>query len=245
MDFAHFQERFSADLDDGKAIVAVCSCSIDYWGRSRSSIGVGDRIILFKPDSTLIVHSLTGFKPVNWMSPPTDTSVDLEGGKPVIFSQRTVKPHEEIKIRVEKVMGYESYEGLTDREKLDLTHTEHDMRDWLASHPQDVDPLFRLKSVEYHTPLGFFDLYGKIGDAYAVVELKAVRAGLPAVLQLKRYRDWLKAELRQDVRGILMAPGVAANPLALMRKEGLEFRKFSVKTLHLERKCRTLGDWLG
>jgi endonuclease len=240
-----FLNRFLADLGDSKAVVLVCRCSIEYWGRSRSVIGSGDRIILFKPDSTLIVHSVSGFKPVNWMSAPTDISAELEEGDVVVFGQRTVKPFEEIKIRVEGVLGYEAYPGLSDTEKLDLTHTEHDMRDYLAAHPSEVDPMFRLKSVEYHTPLGFFDLYGKIGDKYVVVELKSVRAGLPAVLQLKRYRDWLREHLRQDVVGILMAPGVAANPLALLKKEGLEFRKFNVHKLKISRSRHTLDEWMG
>jgi len=244
MDSGRLLERFNADLDEGKAIFLVCSCSVEYWGRSRSVIGSGDRIILFKPDSTLIVHSPTGFKPVNWMSAPTDTSADLIDDKVVLYSQRTAKPYEEIKIKVDKVHGYESYESLKDGEKLTVTHTEHDMRDWLASHPGEVDPGFRLKEVEYKTTVGLLDLYGKIGEKYCVVELKAVTAGLPAVLQLKRYRDWLQDELRQDVVGILMAPSVAKNPLSLMKKEGLTYKKFNVHKLKIETSRHTLHNWL-
>jgi len=244
MDSERFLSCFTSDLDDSKTIILLSSCSIEYWGRSRSSIGLGDRIILFKPDSTIIIHSPNGFKPVNWMGRPTDTSAAKDDGKVVIFSQRTVKPYEEIKITVDKVLGYASYEGLADRQKLDLTHTEHDMRDYLADNPCEVDPDFKLKSVEYCSPLGFFDLYGKIGEQYTVVELKYVRAGLPAVLQLKRYRDWLGEHLRQDVRGILMAPGVTANCLALLKKEGLEFRKFDVRKLKIVRDKRTLHEWM-
>jgi endonuclease len=245
MDSLHLQERLSSDLDGGKTVVLACTCSIEYWGRSRSAIGSGDRLVVFKPDSTIIVHSPSGFKPVNWMSAPTDVSVDATDGKVSIFAQRTVKPFEEIRIKVERVIGYEAYTGLCDRKKLELTHTEHDMRDWLAAHPAEVHPDFRLKSVEYNTPLGFFDLYGKVGDRYAVVELKAVRAGLPAALQLKRYRDWLREQLRQEVVGILMAPGVTANTAALLKKEGLGFKKFNVKQLRIERRGCTLDDWMG
>ncbi|MFH1055878.1 MAG: endonuclease NucS domain-containing protein [Candidatus Altiarchaeota archaeon] len=244
MDSDPLLERFLGDLGDSKTIVVVCSCSIEYWGRSRSVIGLGDRIILFKPDSTLIVHSPSGFKPVNWMSPPCDTTASVDGGRLVVFSQRTVKPFEEIRITIERVIGYHSFEALSDREKLDLTHTERDMRDWLAAHPGEVDADFTLKSVEYHSPLGFFDLYGRIGGSYAVVELKSVTAGLPAALQLKRYRDWLAEHLKQGVRGILMAPAVAPNALTLLRKEGLEFRKFNVRKLKLERRKHTLDKWI-
>lgn len=244
MDSSTLLDRLTQDLGDRCAIVLVAECKIEYWGRSRSVIGLGDRIILFKPDSTLIVHSPTGFKPVNWMSAPTDTSLDVVDGSLIVFSQRTVKPFEEMKITVGKIAGYSSYKGLADREKLDLTHTEHDMRDYLAAHPSEVDPDFRLKSVEYKSPLGFFDLYGRIGDKYAVVELKNLRAGLPAALQLKRYRDWLKEHLRQDVVGMLMAPAITANAKALLKKEGLLFKKFNVRKLKIRKSKTTLDEWI-
>ncbi len=244
MDAETLLERLSTDLGDRRTVVLVCACSIEYWGRSRSVIGRGDRIILFKPDSTVIVHSPSGFKPVNWMSSPADTEADLEEGRVIVYSQRTVKPYEEMKVTVEEVKGYNAYEGLMDKKKLDLTHTERDMRDYLASHPGEVDPGFRLKSVEYKTPVGLLDLYGKIGDRYCVVELKAVKAGLPAVLQLKRYRDWLSESLRQEVDAILMAPGVAANPMNLLKKEGMLYRKFNVRKLKIRRSKNTLDRWL-
>jgi endonuclease len=244
MDSSRLCERFNSDLAQARAIILVCSCSVEYWGRSRSVIGNGERIIIFKPDSTLIVHSPSGFKPVNWMSAPTDTSADIVDGKVVLFSQRTSKPNEEIKITVDKVVGYESFEGLSDKEELTVTHTERDMRDWLAAHPSEVDPAFRLKSVEYKTPLGYFDLYGKIDEKYCVVELKSVAAGLPAVLQLKRYRDWLCEHLRQETVGILMAPSISKNPLNLVKKEGLIFKKFNVHKLEIKKEKHTLENWL-
>lgn len=244
MDSSSFAERINLDLGAGKAVIIVCCCSIEYWGRSRSVIGSGERIVLFKPDSTLIVHSPEGFKPVNWMSPPTDTSAEADGERVLIHSQRTVKPYEEIKITVERVIGYHSYEGLKDAQELDLTHTECDMRDYLAAHPSEVDSNFRLKSVEYRSPLGFFDLYGKIGETYAVVELKNVTAGLPAALQIKRYRDWLREHLKQDVRAILMAPSAAPNAINLLKKEGIEFKKFNVRKLKVERRKHTLEPWM-
>ncbi len=237
-------QQLTDDLGEHKSIILICRCAIEYWGRSRSVIGSGDRIILLKSDSTLIVHSPGGFKPVNWMSSPTDTSVSSEDGKVLIFSQRTVKPFEEIRITIEEVIDYRAYPALSDDKKLDLTHTEHDMRDYLAEHPAEVDDGFRLKSVEYKTPLGLFDLYGKIGDRYCVVELKSVKAGLPAVLQLKRYRDFMREHLRQDVVAILMAPSISKNPEQLMKKEGMLYKKFNIHKLEIKKKNNTLDKWI-
>ncbi|MCX6695800.1 MAG: endonuclease NucS [Candidatus Altiarchaeota archaeon] len=247
MDSYEASERLSRDLSEHRVVVLVCSCSIEYWGRGRSVVGSGDRVILFKPDTTIIVHSLSGFKPLNWMSPPTDTSVDAEGNDVMVFSQKTTKPFEEIKIRIHEVKAYNSYAGLKDKEKLDLTHNEKDMRDYLAKNTHIIHPEFRLKSLEYRSPLGFFDLYGRIGSKYVVVELKSEKAGLPAALQIKRYSDWLRSHIKEEVLGILMAPSITPNALNLLRKEGVEYIKFDIKDIKETRKRNpegTLGRWI-
>ncbi len=244
MELYQTYKTFLQDLEDSKTIVLACRCSIEYWGRSRSVIGGGDRVVIFKPDSTLIVHSPKGFKPVNWMSPPTDTAVEIADGALSIFSQRTVKPFEEIKILVERVIGYSSYDSLHDREKIDVTHTERDMREHIAKNPHEIDPQFKLKEVEHKTPVGLIDIYGKIEGKYCVVELKSVRAGLPAVLQLKRYRDYLREKLCQDVHAMLMAPSIAKNPMELMKKEGMTYKKFDVRSIRLDKKRHTLDRWM-
>lgn len=243
MDLYGTYKNFSNDLSECKTILVVGRCSIEYWGRSRSVIGAGDRIVLFKPDSTIIVHSPRGFKPVNWMSPPSDTAVELNGDMLDVFSQRTVKPFEEIKIRFEEIVSYGSFEGLSDRERIDVTHTEADMRDYLQKNCAEIHPHFRVKDVEYKTPVGLIDIYGKIGDSYCVVELKSVKAGLPAVLQLKRYRDHMKS-VGVDAQAILMAPSIAKNPLELMKKEGMTYRKFDVGKIRVERVRDTLSKWM-
>jgi hypothetical protein len=244
MDSSTLSERLSTDLQNRSTILLTCHCSIEYWGRSRSAIGSGDRLIIMKPDTTIIIHTPTGFKPVKGMSSPTDTSVEEKDGKVIVFSQRTSKPFEEIRITIDEVIGIQSFANLKDQKKITVTHTEADMRDHLAEHPHKVDKGFRLKSKEYKTPVGLLDLYGKIGGKYCVVELKAVKAGLPAVLQLKRYRDWLSESLNQEVVGILMAPGVAKNPMNLLKKEGLSFKKFNVHSLEIKKEKNTLEKWL-
>ncbi len=244
MDLDSFSKRFAKDLDDRKTVVTVCDCDIVYDGRSRSQIGSGERILLFKPDSTILIHSPQGFKPVNWMSAPTDTALAWEDERLVIFSERTSKPFEKIKIYVNRVISHSSFDSLLDAGKLAVTHTEHDMRDYLASNPREVDPGFRLKSTEYKTKVGLLDLWGKIGDQYCIVELKSVRAGLPAVLQLKRYRDHLSQKMNQGIRAILMAPSVSKNPFELLEKEGMDFKKFNLSKIRLPDPEKSLEKWM-
>ncbi|MFH1721236.1 MAG: endonuclease NucS domain-containing protein [Candidatus Altiarchaeota archaeon] len=247
-DLPAISERFNLDVRDRKTILLVAECSVEYWGRSRSLVGKGDRVILFKQDSTLIIHSPCGFKPLNWMSAPTDTNASVEKDMLIINSQQTKKPFEEMKISISKIIGYESFDSLTDKKAIEVTHTEADMQKYLAANPKLVHPDFRLKATEYKSPLGFFDLYGKIGVKYCVVELKAERAGLPAALQIKRYRDWLTTELKQDVIAILMAPAITPNSQNILKKEKIEFKKFNIKKVKLpnqNKKTTTLEKWCG
>lgn len=244
--FADLADRCNADLRLRHAIVLVARCTIEYWGRSRSVVGEGDRIILVKPDSTLIVHAPRGFKPLNWMSAPADTVAQAEDDVLVIASQRTKKPFEEMRIEIRHVHGYHRYPGLHDAQDIEVRHTERDMQDYLACHPELVDPAFRLTATEYHSPLGFIDLYGKLGERYCVVELKVERAGLPAALQVKRYRDWLAREMRQDVEAILIAPAITPNALQILKKEKIAFKKFSIKKIEptfTKNKTPSLADW--
>jgi RecB family endonuclease NucS len=179
------------------------------------------------------------------MSGPTDSTAELVDGKVLLHSQRTVKPFEEIKISISDVLDYRTYGGLVDRQSIKVTHNEKDMRDYLARHPEEVDADFKLKSVEYRSPLGFFDLYGRIGDKHTVVELKSERAGLPAALQVVRYRNWLRTHLKEEVGAVLMAPSITANALTLVRKEGVSFKRFDVRKVDTSTKPKhTLEKWI-
>src|SRR5215475_4022946 len=55
----------------------VARCEIAYHGRATTRLGAGDRVILFKDDGSLCVHTDYGFKPLNYMAGPT--SVTEEG----------------------------------------------------------------------------------------------------------------------------------------------------------------------
>jgi RecB family endonuclease NucS len=240
-----FAGRINKDLSEKKLIVMMCGCSIEYWGRSRSIIKHGHRMVIIKQDSTLLIHSISGYKPVNWMNEPAETVAQAnEDNTLILHCQRTKKPFEEMKVAIDEIIDYRAYEGLEDKEKLDLTHTEKDMQDHLSKNPKLVHPDFRLISTEHPTPLGFFDLYGKINERYVVVELKVETAGLPAALQVKRYRDWLKQHIG-EADGILIAPRITPNALNLLRKEKIEFKKMSVHAFELKRrKDKTLKEWL-
>lgn len=245
MDYINFCDQLNNDLAQHNMISMPVKCSIEYWGRSRSVIGEGDRVILIKPDTTLLVHSVEGFKPINWMSSPADTIAEPLDNMFRLHSQRTRTPYEEMKITVKKIYDYSVYCGLRDGKKLELTHTEKDMQDYLAARPHLIHKDFRLKATEYRTPLGFLDLYGKLGDRYCVVELKADKAGLPASLQIKRYTDWLGGHVKDEVESYLIAPSITDNAKKLLEKNRIKFKRFDIKKIKRRPLSRnTLSKWI-
>ncbi len=234
--------RINRDLAEKKLVQITCSCSIQYSGRSKSIIGSGHRLIIIKPDSTVLIHSITGFKPVNWMRAPTETIAEYNQ-ELILRSQRTKKPYEDMEVTLEEILDYRTHSNLRDDEEQELTHTEKDLQEYLAKHPAEIHPRFRLKTTQYQSPLGYFDLYGRIDDVYVVVELKVERAGLPAALQIKRYRDWLSKHVKK-AHGILIAPSITSNALILLRKEKIEYRKIRIEELNIKKKRdKTLGEW--
>ncbi|HHQ45496.1 MAG TPA: DUF91 domain-containing protein [Candidatus Altiarchaeales archaeon] len=245
MDYASFCGELNEDIQERKFLVLAAKCSIEYWGRSRSVIGAGDRLIIYKPDSTLLIHSPEGFKPTNWMSSPTDTIAEAGEGFFTLHSQRTKSPYEEMKIRVEHVHDYKCYCGMRDGGKLELTHTERDMQDYLAENMHLISKDFRLKAREYRTPLGFIDLYGKLNGKYCAVELKVERAGLPAALQIKRYKEWLEEHVKADAEAILVATSITPNAKKLLEKNRIHFKKFDIKTIKRpSKRLNTLDKWI-
>src|SRR6185437_10408444 len=54
----------------------VARCEIAYHGRATTRLGAGDRVILFKDDGSLCVHTDYGFKPLNYMAGPTSVTED-------------------------------------------------------------------------------------------------------------------------------------------------------------------------
>ncbi len=50
----------------------VARCSVRYSGRLNATLGESLRLIIFKSDGSVLVHAdAGGYKPLNWMTPPT------------------------------------------------------------------------------------------------------------------------------------------------------------------------------
>ena len=62
-----------------------------------------------------------------------------------------------------------------------------------------------------------------------VVEIKRVRAGKSAVLQLAKYVEEVKSTVDRDVRGVLVAPQLSKDVQRLLTTLNLEFKRVDLE----------------
>jgi RecB family endonuclease NucS len=56
-------------LSKRKTLLIVGNCWVDYHGRASSKLEPGERIVIFKKDSSVLVHRPVGYEPINWQPP--------------------------------------------------------------------------------------------------------------------------------------------------------------------------------
>lgn len=198
-------------------------CRVDYDGRASSTLEAGDRLVILKPDGTVLVHTDEGQKPVNWQ--PPGCSHDVSTTETLDIRSRRDTPTEELLVSFEAVTQVAAFDG-TDEQDLTLRGTESDMRDRILDDPSVLEPGFVPRATERETSAGAVDIYGVDEDDNAVVvELKRRRVGPDAVSQLNRYVSALQRDLHASstVRGILVAPSVTDRAATLLDTHGLEF----------------------
>jgi RecB family endonuclease NucS len=218
------RDRIAAAIDRDAMVTVFGRCTVDYDGRASSRLGPGDRLVVCKPDGTILVHTDEGQQPVNWQPPGCTQEARLADGRLELHSLRST-PEEELVVTFETVHHVVAY-GVTDEEDLSLVGTEEDLRQRILADPDLVEESFTPLSTERETPAGAVDIYGEDErDRPVVVELKRRRVGPDAVGQLSRYVDALSRDLHADaeVRGILVAPSVTDRARRLLAEKGLAF----------------------
>lgn len=224
----------------------VAACSIRYTGRAASTLDQGERLVILKPDGTLLVHTSQKSKPVNWMPPGANTfSVALEDDHVVLVAERK-KPHNEtVKLTLLETRLLVAL-PLRDSEELVLRRTEGDLHRLFFEHPELIEAGIAFHRGEKQTRRGPVDLWGTDADgARVLVEVKRSKAGIAEATQLWRYVEMERTgryangddtpeagdvtasddngPSRPRIRGILVAPGISDKAQAMLREHELEF----------------------
>lgn len=222
-------------------IILLAQCHVEYEGRARSKLDVGDRLILIKKDGTFVIHQELNLDPVNWQAPGGTNTVSIEEEYVVLQSKRS-KPPEEIKVYLDETYSA-TYYNIVDTKELELRGYEKHMVDLAWEKPNLIEKGFRPTRREYQTDNGFIDLMGKDNDGHLMIlEFKSRKAGINAVKQLKGYVDCF-LDNKKFVRGIIVAPSITDDALEELKKLQMEFIEMNPPLDLLKQKVSTLDSF--
>src|SRR6266852_6401557 len=81
----------------------VARCEVLYTGRLTARLPEATRLLMFKADGSFLVHDdAGGFRPLNWMTPPT---ILEEDENTIVVRKRSGKSEDRLEIRVSEVLS--------------------------------------------------------------------------------------------------------------------------------------------
>lgn len=234
-------ELIREGMDKKSMIILLAKCHVEYNGRARSKLDVGDRLVVIKKDGTFIIHQELNLDPVNWQASGCKNKVKLNEDMVILTSKKT-KPTEEIIVYIDETYSV-TYYNCVDTKSLEIRGYEKHMVDLAWEKPELIEKGFRPTRREYQTENGFIDLMGKDSEGHLVIlEFKSRKAGTNAVKQLKGYIDCF-LDNKEFVRGVIVAPSITDNALEELEKLEMEFIEMNPPLDLLKQKASTLDSF--
>ncbi|HEX8086280.1 MAG TPA: endonuclease NucS [Solirubrobacteraceae bacterium] len=218
--------------------VIVARCEVEYSGRLSAVLPEALRLLMLKADGSVLVHAdAGGYKPLNWMTPPT--CVEEMGSPPARIVVRKLKGDDALDIRISEVLSDVTYDMGSPDEAAGLVKdgVERDLQELLADQPGWCGEGFRLVRREWPTDIGPVDLMCRDDeDGWIAVEIKRVGT-IDAVEQLHRYLERIRLDpAMQDCRGILAAQVLKPQARVLAQARGIDCVEVDLAVLRGERE---------
>ena len=211
----------------------VARCAVDYTGRLTARLPEALRLVMIKADGSVLVHAdAGGYKPLNWMTPPT--VIEEEGDRIVV---RKVKGEDRLEIELCEVLSDVTHEMDFDAARLEKDGVEAHLQVALADAPGWCGEGFRLVRREWPTDIGPVDLMCRDDeDGWIAVEIKRVGT-IDAVEQLSRYLERIRLDpALADCRGVLAAQVVKPQARVLAEARGIAWVEVDLAELRGERE---------
>jgi endonuclease len=215
----------------------VARCSAVYSGRLDTILPEAVRLLMFKADGSVLVHAdAGGYKPLNWMTPPT---VIEEHEDQVIVRKYAGKTEDRLEITLHEVISDQTVEmGSPEADQaLAKDGVEADLQKLLAEQPHWCGDGFRLVRREWPTDIGPVDLMCRDPeDGWIAVEIKRV-GGIDAVEQLSRYLERIQRDPEfAGCRGVLAAQQIKPQARVLAEARGIHWVEVDLAVLRGERE---------
>jgi RecB family endonuclease NucS len=214
--------------------LVVARCEVKYTGRLTAYLPESVRLLMLKADGSVLIHAdAGGYRPLNWMTPPT---VIEDNGDMVVIRKRAGRSEDRLEIRLVEVLSDVSHD-MGEAAALEKDGVERDLQLLLADQPEQIEPGLRLVKREWPTDVGPVDLMCRDeADGWVAVEIKRVGT-IDAVEQLSRYLDCIRADpSRAACRGILAAQSIKPQAVALAESRGLACAEVDLAVLRGERE---------
>ena len=211
----------------------VARCSVEYSGRLSARLPEALRLVMLKADGSVLVHAdAGGYKPLNWMTPPT---VIEEDGDTIVV--RKLKGEDRLEITLHEVVSDVTHPMDEDAARLEKDGVERDLQELLADAPVNCGEGFRLVRREWPTDIGPVDLMCRDeDDGWIAVEIKRVGT-IDAVEQLARYLERIRLDpATRDCRGVLAAQTVKPQARVLAEARGIDWVEVDLQQLRGERE---------
>ena len=212
----------------------VARCEVAYTGRLQALLPEALRLIMIKSDGSVMVHADTGgYKPQNWMTPPT---VIEEGDGAIVVRKRAGASEDRLDIRIVETVSDLTHD-MGEAAALEKDGVEADIQELLADAPQWCGEGFRLVRREWPTDIGPVDLMCRDSeDAWIAVEIKRI-ATIDAVEQLTRYLERIRLDpALGSCRGVLAAQSIKPQARVLAQARGIDCVEIDLAVLRGERE---------
>jgi RecB family endonuclease NucS len=215
----------------------VARCEVRYSGRLDALLPEALRLIMIKADGSVLVHAdAGGYKPLNWMTPPT---VIEEGDGEIVVRKRAGASEDRLQIKISETLSDVCHEmGSPDAgTALSKDGVEAHLQELLADTPGHCGEGFRLVKREWPTDIGPVDLMCRdAADEWVAVEIKRV-AGIEAVEQLTRYLERIRLDPAfASCRGVLAAQSIKPQARVLAAAREIDCVEVDLAVLRGERE---------
>jgi endonuclease len=210
----------------------VARCEVHYTGRLTAVLPEALRLLMLKSDGSVMVHADTGgFKPQNWMTPPT--VIEEEPGLMVV---RKRGAEDRLEIRIAHVVSDVEHD-MGEAAALEKEGVERELQQLLADSPRWCGEGLRLVRREWPTDIGPVDLMCRDGDdEYVAVEIKRVGT-IEAVEQLSRYLERIRESPGLSrCRGVLAAQQIKPQARVLAEARGIRCAEIDLGVVRGERE---------
>jgi RecB family endonuclease NucS len=215
----------------------VARCEVRYSGRLNALLPMALRLIMLKSDGSVMVHAdAGGYRPQNWMTPPTVIEEQGEPPARIVVRKLAGASEDRLDIAVAEVLSDVTHD-MGEAAALEKDGVERDLQEALAQAPGWCGEGFRLVRREWPTDIGPVDLMCRDeAEGWVAVEIKRVGT-IEAVEQLARYLERIRRDpAMASCRGVLAAETVKPQARVLAQARGLAWVEVDLAQLR--------GEWV-